>query len=487
MNPEEFDNKLKKSFERENLPPKEELWQNISSQLDQKSKFNFWWVFTVSAILIGIIIIGQQLSGNFKKGTTISNNEQKTLNTPNESNPASKEQQVSTSQNDESSKETENSASNEQSATDDDNSIKSPKETAPSTTQSRTPWQSNKASKASPKLSANDNSSFAKTSTPLETNIPNSSLTTLVKSSENINSLGKAMASSEDFFHINFLRLKNFQAKPNRFTLSFFNPIETLASNKKFKTNKKTNPKDFYEKWFLAFGIGPQFNINTVNVPNELESYVHKDLWKNKDNTTHNGIGFNTFALLNYKFGRNFIFETGLDYRLRTEDIKLDVTSIDIAARNNANQIIQYANVKLLYIVGKDTTFYDAIASFNLAVKNKYHVITIPFNFKKEIAVSDQSYLSFGLGGGLSYISSNTSKHIDLVNEIVKTENKKSAFNTSLNTQIAFYTNFNDVGQIGIYSGFTMFNNPWQINQKQYSISMKDIQFGITYRKPLQW
>jgi hypothetical protein len=74
-----------------------------------------------------------------------------------------------------------------------------------------------------------------------------------------------------------------------------------------------------------------------------------------------------------------------------------------------------------------------------------------------------------------------------LVNEIVKTENKKSTLNTSLNTQIAFYTNFNDVGQIGIYSGFTMFNNPWQINQKQYSISMKDIQFGITYRKPLQW
>ena len=486
MNPEEFDNKLKKSFERENWPPKEELWQNISSQLDQKSKFNFWWVFTIYAILIGIIIIGQQLSGSFKKETTISNNEQKALNTPNETT-TSKEQQVSTSQNDESRQETEYSTSKKQSGTDDDKSIKSSRETAQSTIQSRTARQSNKASKSSPKLPANDNSSFAKTSTPLETNFPNSSLTSLVKSSENINSLGNAMASNADFYQINFLRFKNFQAKSNLFSLSFFNPIETLATNKKFKTNKKTNPKEFYEKWFLAFGIGPQFNINTVNVPNELESYVHKDLWKNKENTTHNGIGFNTFALLNYKFGRNFIFETGLDYRLRTEDIKLDITSIDIAARNNANQIIQYANIKLLYIVGNDTTFYDALASFNLAVKNKYHVITIPFNFKKEIAVSDQSYLSFGLGGGLSYLFSNTLKHIDLVNEIVKTENKRSALNTSINTQLAYYTNFNDIGQIGVYTGYTLFTNPWQINQKQYSISMRDVQFGITYRKPLQW
>jgi hypothetical protein len=62
MNPEEFDNKLKKSFERENWPPKEELWQNISSQLDQKSKFNFWWVFTISAILIGMFSVDFDVS-----------------------------------------------------------------------------------------------------------------------------------------------------------------------------------------------------------------------------------------------------------------------------------------------------------------------------------------------------------------------------------------------------------------------------------------
>jgi hypothetical protein len=486
MNPEEFDNKLKKSFERENLPPKEELWQNISSQLDQKSKFNFWWVFTVSAILIGIIIIGQQLSGNFKKETTIANNEQKALNSSNESKPSNNDKEVNTAQNEVVNEESNASDSKNQSTTDNNESTNPKLETTQASNQLNTERQTNKASKALPKATTQlDN--FTQTSSLLKANKRSSSLPQSVNPFENTNSLGRAMASNEDFYQINFLRFKNFQSKPNGFTLSFFNPIETLASNKKFKTNKKTNPKDFYEKWFLAFGIGPQFNINTVNVPNELESYVHKDLWKNKDNTTHNGIGFNTFALLNYKFGRNFIFETGLDFRIRTEDIKLDITSIDIAARNNANQIIQYANVKLIYIVGNDTTFYDALASFNLAVKNKYHVITIPFNFKKEIAVSDQSYFSFGLGGGLSYIHSNTSKHIDLVNEIVKTENKKSTLNTSLNTQIAFYTNFNDIGQIGIYSGFTMFNYPWQINQKQYSISMKDIQFGVTYRKPLQW
>lgn len=486
MNREEFDNKLKKSFERENLPPKEELWQNISSQLDQKSKFNFWWVFTFSAILIGIIIIGQQLSGNFKKQNTIANNEQKALNSTNESKPLSNDKKVNTAQNEVASEEINASDSKNQSTRDNNESTNPKLETTQASNQLNTERQTNKASKTLPKATTQlDN--FTQTSSPLKTNKTNSSFPQSIDPFENTNSLGKAMASNEDFFQINFLKFKNVQSKPNRFTLSFFNPIETLASNKKFKTNKKNNPKDFYEKWFLAFGIGPQFNINTVNVPKELESYVHKDLWKNKDKTTHNGIGFNTFALLNYKFGRNFIFETGLDYRIRTEDIKLDITSIDIAARNNANQIIQYANIKLLYIVNNDTTFYDALASFNLAVKNKYHVITIPFNFKKEIAVSDQSYFSFGLGGGLSHIRSNTSKHIDLVNEIVKTENKKSTFNTSLNTQIAFYTNFNDVGQIGIYSGFTMFNNPWQINQKQYSISMKDIQFGITYRKPLQW
>jgi hypothetical protein len=487
MNPEEFDNKLKKTFESENLPPKEEMWQNISSQLDQKAKLNFWWVFTVSAILIGMIIVGQQFSVSLKKETTISNIEQKVVNSPNETILSSKDEQIRKSQIVEINQENGNSVSKNQNSTDDNNSIKYQRETAQSTTQLSTALQSNKASKASPKLHTKDNSHLIKTSTPLEVNIPNSTLTPILTTFENKNSLEKEMASIENFQQINFLRLKNFQTKPNLFSLSFFNPIETLTTNKKFKTNKKNNPKEFYEKWFLTFGIGPQFNINKANVPNALESYVHKDLWKNKDNTTHNGIGFNTFALLNYKFGKDLIFETGLDYRLRTEDIKLDITSIDIAARNNTKQIIQYANIKLLYIVGNDTTFYDAIASFNLAVKNKYHVINIPFNFKKEISIRDQSYLSLGLGGGISYIHSNTSKHIDMVNEIVKTENKRSAFNTSINTQIAFYTNFNDVGQIGVYTGYTLFTNPWQINHKQYSISMRDVQFGITYRKPLQW
>lgn len=488
MNLEEFDNKLKKSFERENLPPKEELWQNISKQLDQKSRFNFWWVFTISAILIGATIIWQQLSGflgnNRNEGIAktevnavdINTQNQSELKTQNDISKQNEERSVSNKLSPNNTKEEQKINSNSEHKLASNNSINAKypntnfvNKTVTYNSQNGNIETSNKndLNNLNTKLSNND--AFFQTQ------------------NNNKTSLNPSFVVDENQFETNLLTIKKYKVKPNPFELSFYNTIEPIGNHKKYKTNQNKAPKNFSEKWFLTFGIGPQINLNSINVSNQLKDYVHKDLWLNKDKATNNGMGFNTFALLNYRFGKGFIFESGLDYRLRTEDIKLDVTSIDIAARNNNKQIIQYANIKLLYIVGSDTTFYDAIASFNLAVKNKYNAFTIPFNLKKEFAVSDNSFLSIGLGGGVSYIYSKQTKHIDLVEEIILTETKKSALNTSFNTQLAFYTNFNDIGQIGIYSGFTVFAQPWQINQKQYSINMRDIQFGITYRKPLQW
>ena len=62
MSPEEFDNRLKSAFQDENLPPKEQLWANISSQLEPKAKTPFWyWLLpAIITATIAVVWVGNQ-------------------------------------------------------------------------------------------------------------------------------------------------------------------------------------------------------------------------------------------------------------------------------------------------------------------------------------------------------------------------------------------------------------------------------------------
>jgi hypothetical protein len=57
--------------------------------------------------------------------------------------------------------------------------------------------------------------------------------------------------------------------------------------------------------------------------------------------------------------------------------------------------------------------------------------------------------------------------------------------NATLNAKLALYTQFNNSGYIGVYAGYKDYLQPWTVNANQYHIHMRDLQFGLSFRKPL--
>jgi hypothetical protein len=137
--------------------------------------------------------------------------------------------------------------------------------------------------------------------------------------------------------------------------------------------------------------------------------------------------------------------------------------------------------------VGFDTNYYQAVANFSMVQKNKYQVITLPFNLKTEHKLGDNTFLAAGIGGGLSMIYTKKAGHMNMVSEREIFQEKRRQFSGSVNASLAVYTNFNDIGQIGLYTGYQMYLQPWKTFQNQYSVKMSDLQFGVLFRKPLDW
>ena len=156
----------------------------------------------------------------------------------------------------------------------------------------------------------------------------------------------------------------------------------------------------------------------------------------------------------------------------------------DIAARNNNEDILNYLRLKLFIAVGTDTTFFDATQSFALVTKNKYSIITVPLRFQYEQPINRNTFVSLGLGGGASIVKNNTTTHYDMVKEKEVQKNSSKYLTASLNTMLSLYTNYNGIGQFGIYGGYQMYLTPFKVNE-QYSVRMSDLQFGVLFRRPL--
>ncbi len=441
MNPEEFDKTLKNTFKNEYLPPREDLWNNISTQLDDKKKMSYWLLL----IPLVLISIGSLFFYNSKKSNPVVAESSPNIISAEVPQPESNMQTIA----------------------------------------------KNSESKPEPIL-VNEAVEITKPSTQ-EKFVQNTQKSKEIETNQNINNpeqISKPINSSSnlaetvDYFNMYFRGLKVFKNKIFNYTIPELVNNE-FAPKHTYKSRSYTLNED--AKWWLNFGVAQQFNFNSVMMPSKNEIYVHKELWKNKEYLTSSGNGFAAYSTLSYKFNKNFNIETGFSYGRRTEDIKMDVSSFDIAARNANNELVQYARIKLWYIVGFDTTFYDAIAGFNLAVKNKYNVFSVPLNFNSEFKISKESFIGLTLGSNFSYITAKNIKHYDVVNERIYTETKSRHFNISLNPKISLFTNFNDIGQIGIFSAYQMYMNPMDVANKQYQIKMNDLQLGFFFKKPLNW
>ena len=474
MSPEEFDNKLKSAFQDEHLQPKEQLWANISSSLEPKAKTTFWyWLLPVSiAVVVGMAWLGIQAP---QSELVVANNTEESGD--NERNPLPKE------------------AINPSYATSEAAQISYPKisETANNLTPVAVDQNQNKA-----QIDGPSNRPQNKKQKKAENRLAFQS----IQSTQN---QARFQNKSMAFQATNSAPMSGFTAEMDQLNFfkfawfpNFFKPyiLEQLSSialenkpNKSIKNQdniKSRKTSDFSSKRWFTLGLGPQLALNSIRVNQDSQAWVHKHLWDNKGRLTSNGSGFQAFGHFALKFGKNqrFIFESGLNYSIRTEEIKLNESSFDIAARDNTGKINQYTQILLKVIYGTDTTYYLAASNFSLAVNNKYHILTVPFRLSAEHKISEYTYLAYGLGGGVSMINSHNTEHLNMIWGNSVKEKNSTQFSASLNANFSLYTNFNDIGQIGVYTGLQMYLNPWQVNSNQYAINMRDVQMGITFRKP---
>jgi hypothetical protein len=495
MSPEEFDNRLKSSFQDEFLPPKDQLWQNIGQRLDQSAKKPFWyWLVPV----IIVVSAGIAWLGNGLINSTTNNNVtvQSSLDTDNTDEIANK----TTADNKDVAKDADNTVANNNQASGyeipqplnevNSNANKQDGSAYPDRNTSRNPDGNSNAEQRKPsKTYAANNGSEGGNLTQTDNAAGNIAERPVTRSTPSLidqyAEVNKLSMSGYPYFQHQY----DFQKES---LLAFENneKAKKPETPKKYRSNYNTS--DFDSKWWFNFGIGPQLALNSVNVKSDSQAYIHKDLWINRSKMTHNGSGVQARALVSYNFGKRFHFETGLTYGLRTEDIKFNINSKDIAARSGGGRIENYYNLIVWIRIpdgqgGWDTTFYDAVSNFNMSVKNKYHVVTLPFNIRSEHKLSENTFFSASVGGGVSMITSKTS-HYDMVREVMTSDKaNRTSFTGSLNANLAIYTNFNDIGQIGLYTGFQMYSEPWKVSNGQYAIRMNDLQIGVMFRKPLNW
>ncbi len=475
MSPEEFDNRLKSAFQDENLPPKEQLWANISSQLEPKAKTPFWYWLLPAIVVVTVAVVWVGNQKPVSKETAIETNIEPTSS----NKPRFESQEVALSSNAEQNQENNNIALEKTNLSSSIEKSNHQAEISKNKT-NHTISKGNIRVKTDKKIESNTNTHLYLTDNNISQKKPEPPVGILHK--DYVDNLGLSNHP--------LLRLIGFPSFPYNFEINELNSIN--IGEKQTNCFKSPDPKrtpktgDFSSKRWFTFGLGPQLAINSIKVNQDSQAWVHKHLWENKDRLTSNGSGFQVFGHLALKLGKKqrFIFETGLNYSIRTEEIKLNESSYDIAARDNSGKINQYTQILLKVIYGTDTTEYLAVSNFSLAVNNKYHILTLPFRLSAEHKISEATYMSYGLGGGFSMLSSHNTEHLNMIWGNSVKERNSTQFSASLNANLSLYTNFNDIGQIGVYTGFQMYLSPWKVNSNQYAINMRDMQLGITFRKP---
>lgn len=506
MSPEEFDNRLRASFKDEYLPPKEQLWQNINTRLDQKPAGSVWhWLAPVIIVaVVGLAWIGNALM--FKKNPEIAVVENtSTANADSAGNIAPAH--------------SENSNNNSNSSTVNENANPSSQALEAQNLNAKSS-DINKASKSSvnpdneiENSNSNNNHSqsngsthFKNTESTRETRTSNSFNHSNGNFSNNADATSKrrplrnSIASSEGGL-INSVtgnddytaetRLRNFEKFKhslnidNAETFSFF-PSKKKKTFAERKRDAILNSGDFSNnKWWLNFGIGQQVSYNTAEIGKDSIDYIHKDLYKDIKKMSGNSGGFNVFGTVQRKFGNNnrFSVELGLQYSMRREMIGLNESTLDIKIADQNNKIKYYINSFGFFVDGRDTIPFLLTESFAYVRKNTYNVITVPFRFNVEQGITANTFVSLGVGGGLSYINSQSTGHYNMVQQ-KELKVSSNYFTGSLNTMLSLYTNYNATVQLGMYTGYQMYLTPFSVSG-QYKIKMRDLQIGFTCKVPL--
>lgn len=472
MNPEEFDKRLSESFRSEHLPPDKRLWENISSRLDENRKKPLW--FWLIPVIVVVAAIGWLIGNNASQKRNIASetNTQTSISKTDVVAPVEKTESTSTDKSvTENTVVTQGSINNKRSAS---------YINADKITKAKRTDRNNSTS-----------SSLNNVETPVEGHANNLSQNTNDQNTLPGRNTRDENISNEEGAEQTSLKMEGL-VSPSLSTYDF--PKEELIAydfpfkNKKtYKSPYSKNPVNYDSKWWWSAGLGPQVAFNKAIVPNDSQEWVHKELWANRSKMTANGTGFHSQFLVGRKLGKHFSLETGLQYSRHTEDIRFDFMSYDIEFRDQNDKILAYNRYLLALYIGLDTTWYDATRAFSLSVKNRYNIYTIPLKFNFEVDVSDKTKLVAGIGAGFSAITCKKTTHLNLINDQETVDKKVRQFTASLNAQLGFYTNFNDIGQLGIYSGFQMYTKPWEVGNKQYAIQMSDLQLGISFRRPLNW
>ncbi len=504
MSPEEFDNRLRATFKDESLPPKEHMWANINARLDQKPNRPIWhWlmpavvVFTASAVWLGSSLLNNNSNDTVVTNKTEVVTESTIASTPNQ-NSANAHAEKSTNEN------TDVTLSNDNSGIIKPNYSDFGKDKKSNNTLNGNTKPSNRETHNKPARKttyfADNNEERSTTSSTNESiannDIHNSKLNNDNNSSFNKNGISNTIYNAElETRNAQLARIKRFL---HRFQFDYFNSSPLSENGLKLiqPTHRRQTASDMAwggnfddYKWWFNFGFGAQTNYNTFNAEYDdaTKAKIHRHLIANQSKLTNNGNGFQAHIDIQRKFGKNnrLSFETGLNFSSRNEDIKINEQTYDIAARNSNDSISTYLKLKLFIAVGTDTTFFDATQSFAMVSKNKYSVYTIPLRFKYEQPINKNTFISLGVGGGVSYITAKSSnKYYNMVDEKSYTTSSLNKVSASFNSVLSIYTNYNGIGQFGIYAGYQTYLTPFTINN-QYAVKMSDIQYGVTFRRPL--
>jgi hypothetical protein len=475
MNQEEFDNKLSDSFKQEHLPPDKRLWENISARLDEspKKRFPLWLI----PVFIAVVAAGAWLIGSMGHESKLANTTDNKVVAASE-NKASIDTEVNTAM-------SQNTAvSNDNATTSQNGGTKLAVATGYIETEIDQPKSSrvNNPNKLSIGSLINSNAKTIIASDPLLNKLNTTERSYVLPANYDFNDifLGKALFS-----------------KPSLATFS--EPEEESSIDAGLKTKKgrfirsryTKQPVNFDSKWWWSVGAGPQISGNKAIINNDSVSWIHKDLWNNRDMMSHSGTGFHSQFLLGHRFGQHFSIESGLQFNIHTEDINFNITSYSVETRDQKSNIItayEDSLVLWIHLVGApDSTFYYATRNFSLASKNRYHIFSIPIKFNYEQNITSNTKLIAGLGMGFSGITSKSVTHLNLTNDRYIVEKKSTQFTASFSAQLGLYTNINEIGQLGFYTNFQMYAKPWEMGNKQYAIRMSDLQFGLSFRRPLNW
>ncbi len=258
--------------------------------------------------------------------------------------------------------------------------------------------------------------------------------------------------------------------------------------------NSKSNNSDFEKKWWFGLGISFVRNYNTAKVDASNQKLIHTDFWAERKTLSGNGNGIAFNTTFNYYFYKNFSFETGFEYMMRKEQIRADNFSYDVPYRDpNSQEIVGYNKI-IIYLVeyNQATSKYDTLGQYNVGVShslskdNYYHVFSVPLRLNKDFWISNNTRIKTGLGANVSYFNSNKRTYLDYIQTEKMVSNKKEhLINVNVHGLVGLYTNFNNIGEIGIYTILGRHLKDWTPDTKQYKITMSDVQIGLSYRMPI--